>query len=158
MPPEAARDFLLGHLNIELAIVFGQVGSPFSDGAKLIIEHGRRYLIKPDWKRVFEPEEVGRPVAAQLRPIRRRAWVPPLILVPGLAAGNADPAGFSIHRSRRLRAGGPRSAAQRFGPRRSARQRVQFLRRVATPRPAPPARRTAPRPPPMSRPTTLKPM
>lgn len=65
VPADAARDFLLGHVNIPLAIVFGEIGSPFSDGAKLIIEHGRHYLFKPDWKeRVFSPESVKAQVAA----------------------------------------------------------------------------------------------
>jgi hypothetical protein len=67
VPEEAARDFLYGHVNIPLAIVFGEIGSPFSDGAKLIIEHGKRYLFKPDWKRVFEPEEVRAQVTAIVR-------------------------------------------------------------------------------------------
>lgn len=64
VPPEAARDFMLGHVNIPLAIVFGEIGSPFSDGAKLIIEHGKHLLFKPDWKRVFEPESVKEQVMA----------------------------------------------------------------------------------------------
>ena len=67
VPEAAARDFLYGHVNIPLAIVFGEIGSPFSDGAKLIIEHGKRYLFKPDWKRVFEPEEVKAQVTAIVR-------------------------------------------------------------------------------------------
>ncbi len=58
VPPEAARDFMMGHVNIPLAIVFGEAGNPFSDGAKLIIEYGRERIINPDWKRVFEPESV----------------------------------------------------------------------------------------------------
>jgi hypothetical protein len=58
VPYEAARDFLLGHINIELAIVFGEVSSPFSDGAKLAIERGKQILFKPDWKRLFEPEAI----------------------------------------------------------------------------------------------------
>ena len=67
VPPEAARDFMLGHVNIPLAIVFGEVSSPFSDGAKLIIEHGKHLLFKPDWKRVFEPESVKEQVTAIVR-------------------------------------------------------------------------------------------
>jgi len=58
VPADAARDFILGHINIPLAIVFGEVGSPFSDGAKLIIEYGKKRLFQPDWKSLFEPEEV----------------------------------------------------------------------------------------------------
>ncbi|MCG9895183.1 MAG: semialdehyde dehydrogenase [Fimbriimonadaceae bacterium] len=64
VPPEAAKDFMMGHVNIPLAIVFGEVGSPFSDGAKLIIEHGRKMLFKEDWQRVFEPESVREQVEA----------------------------------------------------------------------------------------------
>lgn len=58
VPPDAAKDFMMGHVNIPLAIVFGEAGNPFSDGAKLIIEYGRERVIHPDWKKVFEPESV----------------------------------------------------------------------------------------------------
>ena len=64
VPKEAAWDFMIGHLNIELAIVFDQIGSPFSDGALLIKEYGRRALVRPDWKRLFEPESVKEQVKA----------------------------------------------------------------------------------------------
>lgn len=59
VPPEAARDFLLGHLNIELALVFGELKTArFSDGAMKAINEAKKVLFQPDWKRVFEPEEV----------------------------------------------------------------------------------------------------
>lgn len=58
VPAEAARDFILGHINVDIGILFGYVGSPFSDGALLAIERGRKFLLQPDWKRVFEPENV----------------------------------------------------------------------------------------------------
>jgi hypothetical protein len=58
VPEEAARDFILGHINIDIGILFGFVGSPFSDGALLAIERGKKYLLQPDWTRVFEPENV----------------------------------------------------------------------------------------------------
>jgi hypothetical protein len=58
VPPEAAKDFMMGHVNIPLAIVFGEAGNPFSDGALRIIEYGRTRIIQPDWKAVFEPESV----------------------------------------------------------------------------------------------------
>lgn len=64
VPEEAARDFMMGHVNIPLAIVFGKAGNPFSDGAKLIIEHGKKMVFKDDWKRVFEPESVREQVKA----------------------------------------------------------------------------------------------
>ncbi len=58
VPAEAARDFILGHINVDIGILFGFVGSPFSDGALLAIERGKKYLLQPDWKKVFEPENV----------------------------------------------------------------------------------------------------
>jgi len=58
VPREAARDFLLGHINIELAIVFEEVSSPFSDGAKRAIEKAKGQIFREDWKRVFEPDNV----------------------------------------------------------------------------------------------------
>ncbi|MES2460661.1 MAG: phosphogluconate dehydrogenase C-terminal domain-containing protein [Armatimonadota bacterium] len=77
VPAEAARDFMLGHVNIPLAIVFGEVSSPFSDGAKLIIEHGRNMLFHPDWReRVFSPESVKEQVTAIVRGTPPKASLP----------------------------------------------------------------------------------
>ncbi len=50
VPEEAAREFLFGHVRIEMAIVFGFAGFPFSDGAKLAIEQAYEKIFKPDWK------------------------------------------------------------------------------------------------------------
>lgn len=50
VPEEAAREFLFGHVRIEMAIVFGIAGFPFSDGAKLAIEQAYPTIFKPDWK------------------------------------------------------------------------------------------------------------
>jgi hypothetical protein len=58
VPQQAAMDFILGHINIDIGILFGYVGSPFSDGALMAIERGKKYLLQPDWKKVFEPEYV----------------------------------------------------------------------------------------------------
>jgi hypothetical protein len=58
VPQEAAIDFILGHMNVNIGILFGYVGSPFSDGALMAIERGKKYLMQPDWKKVFEPENV----------------------------------------------------------------------------------------------------
>ncbi len=68
VPPEAARDFLLGHINIELAIVFGEAGNPFSDGALKAIEQARSVLFRPDWKRIFAPENLRASVREITRP------------------------------------------------------------------------------------------
>jgi len=58
VPRAAARDFVLGHINIELAIVFEEISSPFSDGAKKAIEKAKGQIFRPDWRKVFEPESV----------------------------------------------------------------------------------------------------
>jgi hypothetical protein len=58
VPEAAARDFVLGHLKVELGIVFRLFpGATFSDGALKAIEDAKRVLFQPDWKRVFEPEQ-----------------------------------------------------------------------------------------------------
>jgi hypothetical protein len=58
VPEEAARDFLLGHLKVELGIVFKLFeGATFSDGALHAIEEAKRSLFQPDWKKVFQREE-----------------------------------------------------------------------------------------------------
>jgi hypothetical protein len=41
-----------------MAIVFEEIGSPFSDGAKKAIEKAKAQIFRPDWKQVFEPENV----------------------------------------------------------------------------------------------------
>jgi hypothetical protein len=59
VPADAAKDFLLGHLNIQLAVIYGQIpGAVFSDAANKAIERGKPILIKENWKDVFEPDNV----------------------------------------------------------------------------------------------------
>jgi D-apionate oxidoisomerase len=59
VPAAAARDFILGHMRIELAIVFQEKeGAVFSEGALKAIERVQTILFQPDWKRVFEPHAV----------------------------------------------------------------------------------------------------
>lgn len=63
VPADAARDFLLGHLKVELAIVFQEVpGAVFSDGALKAIAEAKGELFQPDWKKVFEPEAMMRSI------------------------------------------------------------------------------------------------
>jgi D-apionate oxidoisomerase len=50
VPEEAAREFLFGHIRIELAIIFGFAGFPFSDGAKLAIKNAYPKIFRDDWK------------------------------------------------------------------------------------------------------------
>ena len=68
VPREAAEAFMAGHAQIALAIVFGAEKSPFSDAARLAIEWGTKEIIRPDWKRVFEPEVLKEAIGTMLHP------------------------------------------------------------------------------------------
>ncbi|WP_059102716.1 phosphogluconate dehydrogenase C-terminal domain-containing protein [Shouchella shacheensis] len=57
IPPEAARSFMLGHIQIPLAIAFNNV-NPFSDAAKVAIDYGYEKIFKEDWKDVFTKESL----------------------------------------------------------------------------------------------------
>ena len=59
VPKEAARDFLLGHMNVLGAVIFGEVEGVFSDACNKAIEFGKPNLMRPDWKKVFEPQEIA---------------------------------------------------------------------------------------------------
>ena len=59
VPREAAYDFFFGHVNIELALVFGKLpGGKFSDAALKAINLGKKMILKEDWKKIFEAENV----------------------------------------------------------------------------------------------------
>ncbi|MGI8603958.1 MAG: phosphogluconate dehydrogenase C-terminal domain-containing protein [Verrucomicrobiales bacterium] len=58
VPRAAAEDFLYGHIKVPLGIAFERVDFPFSDGAKLIAEYGRQRILHPDWKKVFDRDNV----------------------------------------------------------------------------------------------------
>lgn len=55
---EAARDFLLGHMNILGAVIFEEVDGVFSDACNKAIENAMPVLMQPDWLKVFEPDEI----------------------------------------------------------------------------------------------------
>jgi hypothetical protein len=59
VPAEAAREFLLGHINIQLAVLFKELpNAVFSDAANKALQRGRSILFKEDWKKIFEPDNV----------------------------------------------------------------------------------------------------
>jgi hypothetical protein len=59
VPEEAARDFLYGHLNIQMAVLFDQIpGAVFSDAANKALQRGLKEFIKDDWRKVFDPANV----------------------------------------------------------------------------------------------------
>jgi hypothetical protein len=59
VPEQAARDFLLGHINVLASVIFKEREGAFSDACNKAIEFGMPTLMKPDWKRVFEPQEIA---------------------------------------------------------------------------------------------------
>lgn len=63
VPAEAARDFILGHVNIPLAIMFNEIEWDFSAGAKTAISEAKKDIFQPDWKKVFEREALQKSVA-----------------------------------------------------------------------------------------------
>ncbi len=66
VPADAARAFMAGHARIAMAIAFGAEKSPFSDAAKIAITWGTREVIRPDWRKVFEPEILREAIHAML--------------------------------------------------------------------------------------------
>lgn len=59
VPEEAARDFLLGHLRIQMAVLFDELpGAVFSDAANKALQRGLKEFIREDWRKVFEPDNV----------------------------------------------------------------------------------------------------
>jgi D-apionate oxidoisomerase len=59
VPREAARDFLLGHMNVLGSVIFEETQGVFSDACNKAIEFGKPMLMRDDWKRVFEPQELA---------------------------------------------------------------------------------------------------
>jgi D-apionate oxidoisomerase len=59
VPQDAARDFLLGHMNILAAVIFKEQPGVFSDACNKAITFGKPMLMREDWKKVFEPGEIA---------------------------------------------------------------------------------------------------
>jgi hypothetical protein len=57
--PVAARDFLLGHMNILGAVIMGEVDGVFSDACNKAIENGKPRIMQPDWLNVFNHDEIA---------------------------------------------------------------------------------------------------
>ena len=63
VPKEAVYDFFLGHINIELALLFDQLpGGQFSDAALKAIKIGDKLIFKDSWKEIFEEDSVARQI------------------------------------------------------------------------------------------------
>jgi hypothetical protein len=59
VPPDAARDFLLGHMTILSAVIFKQVPGQFSDACNKAITYGKPRLMRDDWKKIFDRQEIA---------------------------------------------------------------------------------------------------
>ena len=59
VPKEAARDFLLGHMNVLGAVIFEETPGVFSDACNKAIEFGIPVLMKDDWRRIFDHDELA---------------------------------------------------------------------------------------------------
>jgi hypothetical protein len=70
VPRQAAIDFMLGHLNIELAIAFEVFPEgKFSDGALYAIDQARPQIFREGWlERIFDPAAVKRSVTEICNP------------------------------------------------------------------------------------------
>jgi pyrroline-5-carboxylate reductase len=65
VPEEAATDFMLGHMNSSMWVLFGNIGDYrelVSEGALKAVEMSRKQILSPDWKKVFKPKNVYKQV------------------------------------------------------------------------------------------------
>lgn len=68
VPEQAAFDFVLGHINVELAILFNQLpGVRMSDAANRAVERAKSRIFAPDWKKVFERDAITESIHAITR-------------------------------------------------------------------------------------------
>lgn len=71
VPREAARAMLYGHTWI--ALTNGLRGSnPFSDACHIAMDYGRESIIKDDWKKIFDDQELDQVIAKMLKIDRLR--------------------------------------------------------------------------------------
>jgi D-apionate oxidoisomerase len=58
VPSDAARDFVLGHLRIQIAVLFGEVNGTFSDAAYKISKRSKPVIFKEGWQKIFELSDI----------------------------------------------------------------------------------------------------
>lgn len=58
VPAEAVRDFVLGHLRIQIAVLFGEVNGTFSDAAYKISKRAKPVLFREGWQKIFELADI----------------------------------------------------------------------------------------------------
>lgn len=62
VPEAAARDFVLGHLRIQIAVLFKEVNGSFSDAAYKISKRAKPILFKENWQNIFEMDDIRQQV------------------------------------------------------------------------------------------------
>ena len=62
VPEAAARDFVLGHLRIQIAVLFKEVNGSFSDAAYKISKRAKPILFRENWKSIFEMDDIRQQV------------------------------------------------------------------------------------------------
>ncbi|HZF63281.1 MAG TPA: phosphogluconate dehydrogenase C-terminal domain-containing protein [Chitinophagaceae bacterium] len=62
VPEAAARDFVLGHLRIQIAVLFKEVNGSFSDAAYKISKRAKPILFKDNWQNIFEMDDIRQQV------------------------------------------------------------------------------------------------
>ena len=65
VPEPAARAILLGHTQVALANTL-RGDNPFSDACMIAMDYGRKTIIRDDWKKVFQDDELDKNLAAML--------------------------------------------------------------------------------------------
>lgn len=58
VPEAAARDFVLGHLRIQIAVLFREVNGTFSDAAYKISKRAKPLLFRDDWQKIFDMDDI----------------------------------------------------------------------------------------------------
>jgi hypothetical protein len=58
VPREAVRDFVLGHLRIQIAVLFGEVNGTFSDAAYKISKRAKPILFREGWEKIFDMADI----------------------------------------------------------------------------------------------------
>jgi hypothetical protein len=64
VPEVAARDFVLGHLRIQIAVLFKEVNGSFSDAAYKISKRAKPILFREGWQKIFEMNDIKEQVRA----------------------------------------------------------------------------------------------
>jgi D-apionate oxidoisomerase len=58
IPREAAFDFLIGHLNVEIAMWFGFSPKVPSDAAQRVMRYAKPMVVHPDWRAALSPAKI----------------------------------------------------------------------------------------------------